>query len=90
MPKTLILVKVFNLSFESDMSGMILIAEGAKLEVPKIFYVTQASPASDAGLRVGDIITAIDGKPSSTLTLDSIREMLKQKWTRAPDKHQAR
>ncbi|HYK21991.1 MAG TPA: PDZ domain-containing protein, partial [Pyrinomonadaceae bacterium] len=43
-----------------------------------VFYVTQDSPASDAGLRVGDIITAIDGKPSSTLTLDSIREMLKQ------------
>ncbi|HYK20391.1 MAG TPA: PDZ domain-containing protein, partial [Pyrinomonadaceae bacterium] len=48
------------------------------VDVPTVFYVTQDSPASDAGLRVGDIITAIDGKPSSTLTLDSIREMLKQ------------
>jgi len=64
--------------FESDMSGAVLIAEGAKLDVPKVFYITENSPASEAGLRVGDIITAIDSKPSSTLSLDDIREMFKQ------------
>jgi hypothetical protein len=68
----------FTESFESDMSGVVLIAEGAKLDIPKVFYVTDSSPASEAGLRVGDIITAIDGKPSSTFTLDDIREMFKQ------------
>ena len=68
----------FTEPFESDMSGMVLIAEGAKLDVPKVFYITESSPASEGGLRVGDIITAIDGKPSSTLTLDNIREMFKQ------------
>lgn len=64
--------------FESDMSGVVLIAEGAKLDIPKVFYVTENSPASEAGLRVGDIITAIDSKPSSTLSLEDIREMFKQ------------
>jgi hypothetical protein len=64
--------------FESDMSGMILTAEGVKLDALTIFYVTENSPASEAGLRVGDVITAIDTKPSSTFALDDVREMFKQ------------
>jgi len=66
-------------SFESDMSGIVLTAEGSKFDVFKVFYVVDNSPASEAGLRVGDILTAIDGKPSPTLTLDAVREMFKQK-----------
>ena len=68
----------FTESFESDMSGMVLIAEGTRLDSFKIFYVTENSPAAEAGLQVGDIIAAINGKPSSTLTLDTVREMFKQ------------
>jgi hypothetical protein len=64
-------------SFESDMSGIVLTAEGVKLEAFTIFYVTENSPASEAGLRIGDVITAIDSKPSSELALDDIREMFK-------------
>lgn len=64
--------------FESDMSGTVLTAEGPRLDSFKIFYVTENSPAAEAGLRVGDVITAIDGKPSPTLTLDAVREMFKQ------------
>ncbi|MDQ3920084.1 MAG: PDZ domain-containing protein [Acidobacteriota bacterium] len=68
----------FTEPFESDMSGTVLIAEGAELDIRKVFYVTENSPTSEAGLRVGGIITAIDGKPSSALTLDDIREKFKQ------------
>jgi hypothetical protein len=64
--------------FESDMSGIVLTAEGVKLDAFTIFYVTENSPASEAGLRVGDVITAIDDKPSSALALDDVREMFKQ------------
>ncbi len=64
--------------FEFDMSGTVLTAEGAGLDSFKIFYVTENSPAAEAGLRVGDVITAIDGKPAPTLTLDIVREMFKQ------------
>ncbi len=63
--------------FESDMSGMVLTAEGIKLDAFTIFHVTENSPASEAGLRGGDVITAIDNKPSSELVLDDIREMFK-------------
>lgn len=64
--------------FESDMSGMVLIAEGPKLDAFKIFFLMENSPASEAGLRVGDVINAIDDQPASTLTLDDVREMFKQ------------
>jgi hypothetical protein len=64
--------------FESDMSGVVLTAECVKLDALTIFYVTENSPASEAGLRVGDVMTAIDNKPSSTLALDDVREMFKQ------------
>jgi C-terminal processing protease CtpA/Prc len=64
--------------FESDMSGIVLTAEGVKLDAFTIFYVTENSPASEAGLLVGDVITAIDDKPSSALALDDVREMFKQ------------
>lgn len=68
----------FTQPFESDMSGMVLIAEGPKFDAFKIFYLTEKSPASEAGLRVGDVINAIDDKHASTLTLDDVREMFKQ------------
>jgi hypothetical protein len=64
--------------FESDMSGTVLTAEGVKLDALTVFYVTENSPASVAGLRVGDVITAIDHKPSSAFALDDVREMFKQ------------
>jgi hypothetical protein len=65
--------------FESDMSGTVLTAEGFKLDAFTIFYIVENSPASEAGLRVGDVITAIDDKVCSGLALDEVREMFKQK-----------
>jgi C-terminal processing protease CtpA/Prc len=64
--------------FESDMSGAVLTAEGVRLDAFTIFYITENSPASEAGLRVGDVIAAIDDKLCSALALDDVREMFKQ------------
>ncbi len=55
-------------TFESDMSGIVLTAEGSKLDTFKVFYVVENSPASEAGLRVGDILTAIDGKLGASIS----------------------
>jgi len=66
-------------SEQYDMSGMLLIAEGTDFRTFKVRRMIENSPATLAGLREGDIISAIDGKPTSNLTLEQVRQMFKQK-----------
>ena len=63
---------------EHDMSGAFLVAEGENLKTIKVHRVFENSPASQAGLRQGDIITAIDGRAASELTLDQIGQLFKR------------
>lgn len=65
-------------SEEYDMSGMLLIAEGTDFKTFKIKRTIENSPAIAAGLREGDIISAVDGKSVSNLTLEQLRRMFKQ------------
>ncbi|HEV7699002.1 MAG TPA: aspartyl protease family protein [Pyrinomonadaceae bacterium] len=64
---------------EYDMSGMLLVDEGTEPRTFKIRRTIENSPATAAGLREGDMISAIDGKPASDLTLEQARQMFKQK-----------
>ena len=64
---------------EYDMSGVLLIAEGVDLKTFRVKQIIDGSPASTAGLREGDIVSAVDGKPASRLTLEQVRQMFKQK-----------
>jgi C-terminal processing protease CtpA/Prc len=43
----------------------------------KIVDITAKSPAADAGLANGDIVTAVDGKAASGLALPDIRKRLR-------------
>jgi hypothetical protein len=43
----------------------------------KVMSVVAVSPAAEAGLRAGDLITAVDGAPASKLFLIELRERLK-------------
>ena len=63
---------------EHDMSGAFLVAEGENLKTIKVHRVFENSPASQAGLRQGDIITAIDGRAASELTLDQVGQLFKR------------
>ncbi len=62
-----------------DMSGILLIAEGTDFKTIKVRRTIENSPATLAGLREGDIISAVDGKLTSNLMLEQVRQMFKQK-----------
>jgi hypothetical protein len=66
----------FTEPYEHSMSGIGLRAEGENFRVIKIHRVIEDSPASEAGLREGDVIIAIGGQPVSSL--DKPYQMFKQ------------
>jgi hypothetical protein len=65
-------------SYEYDMSGLFLIAEGPDFRTFRVQSVMPGSPAADAGLKRGDIITAINDRSAQELTLEQVRSMFKQ------------
>ncbi len=68
----------FDEPYEADMSGISLVAERPDYKTFIVYKLTANSPATEAGLREGDIILYVDGKPTSEFTLERIREMFKQ------------
>lgn len=64
--------------YEFDMSGMSLAVGGEDFKIVKVRALVKNSPATEAGLRVGDTIVAIDGRSTAKLTLEQIRRMFRQ------------
>lgn len=62
---------------EYDMSGIRLRAEGKDFKTFKVQRIVENSPATDAGLQEGDIISAIDNKPANEYSLSQINQMFK-------------
>jgi hypothetical protein len=58
--------------FDTDMSGGSLVAAGPDFKVFTVEHVLENSPMFESGLRDGDVITAIDGRPASEYTLDPV------------------
>lgn len=58
-----------------DRSGMWINEDGANGF--KVIDVTKGAPAEAAGLKAGDIITAVDGKPANGLHLYEVRAQLR-------------
>ena len=65
-------------AFEYDMSGMRVQAERENLKTFSVKRVAEVSPAFEAGVREGDVISAVDGKRASELSLSQINQMFKQ------------
>lgn len=70
--------KQINEPYEFDMSGASLAAGGEEFKIFKVRTLIENSQATEAGLRVGDIITAINGKPTAEMTLEQIRKMFRR------------
>jgi Aspartyl protease/PDZ domain len=64
--------------FDIDMSGIRIRAEGADLKQLRIIRLVENSPAIEAGLREGDLISAIDGRAAAELSLKEISKIFKQ------------
>lgn len=64
--------------FERASSGVRIHAEGPEHRTFRIKNVLEDSPASEAGLKQDDIISAIDGRPASELTLTKLNEMFER------------
>lgn len=66
--------RYFSEPYEHDMAGMLLVVEGTSFRVRQVI---ERSPATIAGLRAGDLITAVNRRP--TLTLEELRQMFMRK-----------
>ncbi len=67
-----------NASFKDQIgpasSGLRLIAEGSDYRRFRVEELLEDSPATEAGLQVGDLVLAVDGHPASELTLSWLHE----------------
>ena len=61
---------------EYNRSGLHLVSLGEDHKTFKIEAIADHSPASDEGLRAGDILAAIDGHPATEYTLSQLRVMI--------------
>jgi len=64
--------------FDRASAGLRLQAEGGDYRTFRVKDVLENSPASEAGMKAGDIITAIDGRSAAEFTLTKINEMFER------------
>lgn len=63
---------------DADMSGLSIIATGANLRTFEVVNVQKGTPASDAGIQVGDVIAGLDDEAAADFTLTALREEFRQ------------
>jgi S1-C subfamily serine protease len=67
--------------FDRAHSGIALRAHGADFRAFRVHEVLEDSPAIEAGIQEGDIITAVDGTPAASFTLTALAETLEKPGT---------
>jgi predicted aspartyl protease len=65
-------------TFEHDMSGMELRAQGADLRSYLIRHVADNSPAAHAGLREGDLLMFVNDRPVQDLTISEVYKLMQK------------
>ena len=59
--------------FAADASGLVFRASEYDTSSFAIAHVVRGSPASEAGVRVGDVLVAVDANPANVHTLESLK-----------------
>jgi C-terminal processing protease CtpA/Prc len=62
--------------FEADMSGLTLALSGA--DTVRVARVLPGSPAEGLGIRPGDVLEAVDGRPVASIGLSEVRRWFRQ------------
>ena len=71
-------IREFAAPFPIDGSGLLILSEGADLKILRVDRVQLDSPAAAAGVRAGDVITQIDGRPARDFNSDQVTHMFEQ------------
>lgn len=70
--------KDFGQPFAPAFPGAVVEGLGADYKIFRVKDVLEDSPASEAGLQIGDIIIAVNGRPASALSVSEIADMFER------------
>jgi hypothetical protein len=68
--------------FAYDRTGMFLLADGERFRDIRVRSVAARSPADIAGVKAGDRIVSIDGRPAKRIGLNAARRLFREDNTR--------
>lgn len=68
----------FDEPFETDMSGLDLVADGPNLDRIVVDEVKTGSVAAKAGVRGGETIRSVNGRPADEIGLQEVRRILRE------------
>lgn len=68
----------FNKPLDYGRSGLLLTSLGEDYKTFQVETIAEKSPASEAGLKPGDILIAINGRPAAEFTLSQLRQMFNE------------
>ena len=72
---------IFTRPFDRAFSGLALKTVPPDYRTFRVQELMPASPATEAGIQVGDVVVEIDGMPADGLTLSTLNEMLEKPAT---------
>ena len=69
---------IYSSPFVGDRTGLFLKAEGKDYREFVVFATAAGGPGAEAGIREGDQILEVNGKPAVSFTLESLRRFLRE------------